>query len=283
MIPRLPRLGASVLLVGIAFATNAAQPAKASRGFPVEYVKPEHAKFLRFYDGMRERRILERLSEALAFIRLPTPLTLRTAECGESNAMYDEEDHTATFCYEYVAELVRDSAAAQQKGFTREEAVIGPFVFIYLHEIGHAVFHLLKVPVLGREEDAADQVATVILLRMGPEIAKRTLATAAWMYAQGARAHQADESDFSDVHPLDAQRYYNVLCLAYGSDPKEYAAAAQANGLPQDRAEGCESEYKQVAYAVRTLIAPHVDAQAFRTTVQRAKARRQSSAAQRAR
>jgi len=27
---------------------------------------------------------------------------------------------------------------------------------LFLHELGHAVFDLLKIPVLGREEDAAD-------------------------------------------------------------------------------------------------------------------------------
>ena len=51
-------------------------------------------------------------------------------------------------------------------------------------------------------------------------MAKRTLAAAAWMYRASAGTHGADESDFADVHGLDAQRYYNVLCMAYGSDPK---------------------------------------------------------------
>ncbi len=271
-------LSAALALAAVASAAGAAPPEKGHNSFPIEYVPPKQAMYQRWYDGMRERRVLERLSEALAFIRLPTPLTLRTAECGESNAMYDEEKHTATFCYEYVDDLVRDSAAAEEHGFTREEAVIGPFVFIYLHEIGHALFDLLKAPILGREEDAADQVATLILLRAGPELARRTLATAAWMYAHGAEARTADESDFSDVHPLDAQRYYNVLCLAYGSDPKAYAAAAEANRLPPERADGCEGEYRQVAYAARKLLAPHMDAKTFRRTVERAKARRPDAA-----
>jgi putative metallopeptidase DUF4344 len=273
-------VAAAAVLLPAASAGRAAPPAKASTSFPIEYVPPKQAAYQRLYDGMRERRLLERLSEALAFIRLPTPLTLRTAECGESNAMYDEEEHTATFCYEYVEELIRNTAEAEQHGFTREEAVLGPFVFIYLHEVGHALFDLLKVPILGHEEDAADQVATFILLRAGPELAKRTLATTALMYLSGAKAHTADESDFSDVHALDAQRYYNVLCLAYGSDPQEYAAAAAENRLPADRAESCEGEYAQVAFAARTLLARHVDAKAFRRTVERAKARRARDATQ---
>lgn len=273
---------AAVVWMTAASATPAAAPsaaappppAKASASFPIEYAPPKNASHQRWYDEMRQRQILERLSSALAFIRLPRPLTLRVAECGESNAMYDDEEHTATFCYEYVDELARNSEAAEEHGFTRQEAVLGPFVFVYLHEIGHALFHLLEVPILGREEDAADQVATLALLRMGPEISKRTLATAAWMYGHGAKTRTADESDFADVHPLDAQRYYNVLCLAYGSDPKEYAAAAAESRLPKERAESCDGEYRQVAYAARKLLAPHMDAKAFRRTMEQAKARR---------
>jgi phosphoserine phosphatase len=234
-------------------------PARAGPAFSVEYVQPKDPSFRRYFDGLRERKVLEELAGTLSFIRLPTPLTLRAKQCGESNAMYDSDDHSVNFCYELVDELVRDAPGAATQGLAVRDAVVGPFVFIFLHEIGHAIFDLLHVPIFGHEEDAADQFAAYALLRAGPEFAKRILAGAAWMYAHGAAGRKPDESDFSDVHALDSQRYYNVLCLAYGSDPKEYAAAAGEHRLPADRAEGCADEFKQVQVAVQQLIAPHAD------------------------
>ncbi|HZX42482.1 MAG TPA: DUF4344 domain-containing metallopeptidase, partial [Myxococcaceae bacterium] len=140
-----------------------------------------------------------------------------------------------------------------------EQAVIGPFLFIVLHETAHAVFAVLAVPVLGREEDAADQVAAYAATQIGGDFAERMLRSAAFMYDQDSSARKPGEDDFSDVHGLDRQRFYNVLCLAWGSDPKRYAFAKELGKLPDDRAEGCAEEYQQVRYAVRTLIRKNVD------------------------
>jgi hypothetical protein len=40
---------------------------------------------------------------------------------------------------------------------------------MFLHETGHAVFDLLEVPVLGREEDAADLFSAYIMLHFGKD------------------------------------------------------------------------------------------------------------------
>ena len=61
------------------------------------------------------------------------------------------------------------------------------------------------------------------------------------------------------MHSLDAQRFYNLLCLAYGAEPELFADVVSKQYLPADRAEGCRDEYRQVAYAVRTLMRPYID------------------------
>jgi len=66
-------------------------------------------------------------------------------------------------------------------------------------------------------------------------------------------------TSFANVHGLDAQRLYNVLCLAYGSNPKLFADVVEKKYLPEDRADGCEDEFKQVQYAVSTLFRPYID------------------------
>jgi hypothetical protein len=235
-------------------ATKAAPPKHAT--FRIEYLPPTNPKHQAVHDGMRKRHILENYAEVLAFLRLPKPLTLRAQGCdGESNAWYEASDVSVTVCYELVQELVDDAPKeTTPAGVTREDAVFGAFAFLFLHEMGHAVFDLLHVPIFGREEDAADQFASVVVLEVGRDLALETMRGAAWMWANDAKKRKVDESDFADVHGLSAQRAYTALCLAYGSDPKKFEEAVTKKYLPEDRASGCAAEYAQASYAARKLI-----------------------------
>ena len=225
----------------------------------VVYADPKEAQDAPLAQAMRQHQILERAAEILKAVRLPKTLTLKAESCGEPNAWYDPDTDVVTFCYELVREMAQRAGSADRMGLTREQAIVGPFAFIVFHETAHAVFALLKVPILGREEDAADQVAALTSLRLGGDFAEKMLRAAAFMYDQDARSRKVGEDDFADVHGLDRQRYYNVLCLAWGADPKRFAFAKELGKLPDDRAEGCADEYAQVNYAVAALIRKSVD------------------------
>src|SRR5258705_135830 len=64
---------------------------------------------------------------------------------------------------------------------------------------------------------------------------------------------------YEPAHGLDSQRFYNVLCMAYGSNPASFKGMVDKGYLPKDRAEDCQGEFHQVAYAVKKLIDPSVD------------------------
>src|SRR5262249_22652856 len=60
----------------------------------------------------------------------------------------------------------------------REETVefaLGNIFFSLLHELGHALVTEMGLPVLGREEDAADSFASVTMLQMGTICSERML------------------------------------------------------------------------------------------------------------
>ena len=150
-------------------------------------------------------------------------LRLKVEGCdGVSNAWY--EDDAVTVCYEYIADFLRN--ASQQTapaGVTRADAIVGPTLEVFLHEVGHAVFDYLSVPVLGREEDAADRFAAYILLQFAKSDAKRLMGGVAYSYNIDAAAPSASKNPFADEHGLPVQRFYNVLCMAYGADSKLFA------------------------------------------------------------
>jgi hypothetical protein len=94
---------------------------------------------------------------------------------------------------------------------------------VFLHESAHAVFDQLQVPVLGREEDAADLFSAYIVLQLGKEDARRLILGSAYQYKTDVLSPQVPLTKYADEHGIPAQRFFNVLCIAYGADQKLFA------------------------------------------------------------
>jgi hypothetical protein len=247
--------------LGWAAPAAAASPVLHSDRFRVLYELPKDPAHQALFEELKSKRVLEKFREFLSFIRLPRILTLKLAGCdGEDNAWYEPDDRTITVCYEYVEEVrKRAPKAVTPAGATPENAVLGPLAEVFLHEVGHALFDQLRIPILGREEDAADQFAAFVLVHLSPESARDAMAGVAWMYAQEAKGEQMNQSSLANVHGLSGQRFYNTLCMAYGAEPGVFNDLIERKLLPEDRAEGCEDEYRQVAFAIQTLMSQYID------------------------
>ncbi len=60
---------------------------------------------------------------------------------------------------------------------------------MFLHESGHAVFDLLKLPVLGREADAADLFSAYVMLQLGKEGARTLILGSAYLERRALMAN----------------------------------------------------------------------------------------------
>jgi hypothetical protein len=67
---------------------------------------------------------------------------------------------------------------------------------------------------------------------------------------------------FSSDHGQPEERFANLLCMAYGSDPKEFAQVVDDEFLPSSRAKNCHYDYQDNQFAFETLIGPHIDKEA---------------------
>jgi hypothetical protein len=147
----------------------------------IEYAEPEHPQVEPFRDTLIQRRPLEKVQEIFSPLRLPMDLTVRTKECGISNAWYRRPD--ITICYEYLRDIVEMAPKEMSpEGISPIDAIFGQFLFTAAHETGHAVFDLLDIPLFGRPEDDADQFAAHVLIRIGQQDARRPIEGAAYMY-----------------------------------------------------------------------------------------------------
>lgn len=119
-------------------------------------------------------------------------------------------------------------------------------VSTFYHELGHALIDVLELPVLGKEEDAADALSAVLTHYIwDEESATRITYDTALAYALYASDLEDWDGAFSDTHSLDQQRYYTLVCLFYGADPEARQEVATDLELPDARAEGCAEEFVQ--------------------------------------
>jgi len=225
-----------------------------------EYVPPKNPQHETVYTQVKQAQALEKIQQLFSPFRIPIDLTVKTVECGQSNAWYQRP--TVTLCYEYLNEIWQSAPKEPgPAGLTSVDAVAGQFLYVVAHEFGHAMFDLLQTPSFGSAEDAADEFSTYMMLHLGKEDARRLISGAAYSYRNAMQdsASIVPLQAFSDMHSMPAQRFYNLLCIAYGADPTTFSYVVQEKFLPEARARDCKREYDEVAFAFKNLIGPHLD------------------------
>jgi len=120
------------------------------------------------------------------------------------------------------------------------------------HELAHLLVDQLDLALFGPEEFAADLFAAVMINRLhGEDTAVAMTYDIAAAYDAGAIKEHAsgDLPEVWGVHGTNRQRYYNFVCMMYGANAGERTDTARELGLPSERAETCEEEYRLAAQA----------------------------------
>ena len=128
---------------------------------------------------------------------------------------------------------------------------------MFLHEVAHALIDGWDLPITGREEDAADQFSTLLLINGMPDGDEMAL-DGARSFKLLADLERGLEKDYSGPHSLDEQRFFNTVCLVYGHRPERYEYLVRNGTLPVERAFECEEDYTRVNRSWQTILAPHV-------------------------
>ena len=246
----------------------------------ITYEAPKDQSVQQAYDMAKGARSLEMMQVIFSPFRLPEDLYMKYVNCdGVPNAYFFREDDKPTIrvCYEYLSSIYdmmpKDPTA---EGLTPREVFTGQLLFAIAHEFGHAAFEIYNIPVLGRQEDAADQFATHFLLNFGGPLAKRLIWGAAYSYNDYMKNLKDKPkvtlpiTAFASDHGAPEQRFYNLVCIAYGYDPDAFATVVEKGYLPDPRAKVCKYEYSNLSYAITKLVGPHIDQdkaeKAFETT-----------------
>ncbi len=244
-----------MILTAFLLSAQAALAQPAQSPFYARYGPLKTQKFVRVERVAKEGRFLEQLAEGLSRMPLPlsSPIALNFQECGKSNAYFSGPSRQLVLCYELLEEIGERASVNSASVEEANAIMVGEFAFVFFHELGHVLVHEFKLPITGREEDVADQFATYIALNSQDAALKmQVIQGGVWFFSKTdlsyARQHMADE------HSLNVQRQFNIVCWAYGKDPRTFVALARTVGLPDERARRCQNEYAQMARGIEHLL-----------------------------
>ena len=139
------------------------------------------------------------------------------------------------------------------------EFVTGNVLFVLGHETAHALISVFEIPVIGREEDAADALAAIVALKMGNSFADRVVVNAArgWFLSDQRDKKQGIPTAYYDEHGLDLQRAYNIVCLLVGGAPDKFTGLAHEVKLPEQRQKTCKFDYSNAEWSWEEVLKPH--------------------------
>jgi hypothetical protein len=247
-------------------AVPAPPPPAPDRGdFKVVYEKVKDPDDRELQEIFRGTQLLEETARALnEKLSLPVDVTISPRECGTADATYEADRHRISICYELVgafAELFLRASGKAPDASQVGAAVASATLFALFHEAGHALIDLYKLPAAGKEEEAAGQLATLILLGSGKEGGSTAVDSAATLLAQEKSADvraKLARVPFWSGHGFDEARLTDVLCWVYGRDPQAFQELVGDGTLPAARAEGCAAESEKVAKAWGEPLAPYL-------------------------
>jgi Putative metallopeptidase len=143
-------------------------------------------------------------------------------------------------------------------GHDERSFVDGNLYFLMYHEMAHALISEFSLPVIGREEDAADRLATLLMTPDSKEQEPEYLLGAIQGWFAIANETPLNEIAWWDEHGTDRQRGFQIGCLLYGAEPARYQKLAKLIDLPEDRRETCELESKQNKGSWDSLLEPNL-------------------------
>ena len=210
--------------------------------------------------GSNPQAIEKLISDLNQRLILPFDITVVFVDCEGPDAYYDPETHEVTLCYQLIDDYYELFGRKIKDKSRLHEAVKAATAATFFHELGHSLVDAWKIPITGREEDAVDQLSILVLIEATENGEQMALdgALSFKLYADLASGKKI----YWDEHSLDEQRFFDTVCLVYGSDDEKYDYLVTNGTLPDERAAFCREDYEKVSRAWHQLLAPYLKARA---------------------
>lgn len=227
--------------------------------FQALYSDIQNPKYVELNQRMKQQRVLEKIADTFnQELSLPYDVSITFRDCGQPNAFYTSQNKTITMCYEFMELFYNIFTKKGNSDADAQQMMLGATDFFFLHELGHCLIDVYDLPATGREEDSVDQLSTYILVRDKNERDYASIAAGIVVFKDLSENEGASPGVFADEHSLSSQRFYNLACWMYGSNPQQLSFLVEQGILPEARAARCPEEYGKLSRAWERLVDPWV-------------------------
>lgn len=168
---------------------------------------------------------------------------------GFEEPSYDPESNMINIPYSFVQKSMSyfiDNKSKELLNISPKKGALDTLLHTLLHEAGHAFIFEKHIPILGKEEDAVDDFATILLLNYvenGDYIAIN--AAKMFSFESENKPKYYDFGEFIGEHSFDLQRYFSILCLVYGNQSLKHESLLNEieDDYIADRKDYCKFKY----------------------------------------
>ncbi|SEG66686.1 DUF4344 domain-containing metallopeptidase [Vibrio hangzhouensis] len=199
-----------------------------------------------------EQNGLNELVAELSRQYFPFNNTLTIQYGGEDGPLYDPEQHKIHIPYNfYIDSLNYFLSNDYEKKYSKpaQQGAMDTLLHTLLHEAGHAYVADYALPILGKEEDAVDNFAAVIMLNYVEGGADAAISAAdMFSFESEDRPEYYNFFEYIGEHSFDLQRYFSTLCLVYGSEPDNYPSLLDEIEAEyrEEQKQKCELTFEQI-------------------------------------
>ncbi|WP_375749782.1 DUF4344 domain-containing metallopeptidase [Vibrio sp. HN007] len=179
--------------------------------------------------------------------------TLSIEYGSDDGPLFDPEINTIQMPYSFVLEAFHyftKNKYDEKYGKPAYEGVLDTVAHTLVHEIGHAYIMDKNIPILGKEEDAVDNLAAIVMIEYLESGADSAISAAdMFAFESDEMPEKIHMAEYIDEHSFNMQRYFQTLCLVYGSDPEKFKGLLDEVGKEEvtQREEFCEYHYQRVS------------------------------------
>ncbi len=241
------------------------QPVQKPNAFIIKYDTPKKEVYRDIQIIFKSSGVFENIARGMneEFV-FPKSTIVRFTQ--GDGPLYIPEDNTIKMSYEFVFYLSTLYLKRYPKATDDDmmDFSLRSTTFLFYHEMAHALIDMYQIPMVSNEETAADNLAVILALEVSSDGFKIVMDSAELFdLLDSDSAIKYDESDYWDEHALDAQRFYNILCMAYGKSPKKVMQRLKVVDnkklfmFIKERGEYCKYQYDQQLTTWAKLLAPH--------------------------
>ena len=143
----------------------------------------------------------------------------------------------------------------QQRADTLRFAVNNGLYTLY-HEVAHLLIDKMGLPVLGKEEDAADNIATWMMLGKKTPEANQALedAVLGWVLTGRSYGDYFGGDDYVSGYSPDQHRAMQIACLMVGADGAAFRPLARAYNIPEEPQQTCFYDFDLMDRTLDSLL-----------------------------